>query len=468
MSNQNLNLDNVSSQIPSRGNQEEDVVVIGAGIAGLTAAIILARAGRSVIVFEQSSKVGGRARTDNIDGFYFNQGPHALYVSGAGAKVLRELGITYRGNPPPSPQYLIKHDMKYQQAASFSSILTTKLLKGLGSKIELIRFFSSLSKVNFREIQDITVEEWLKKKIHHRDVFELLITLCRVVTYANDPEIQSAGATLSQLQIAISGAGVIYLDGGWQTLVNGLISEALKANVRINTGKRVSSVKQAVIDTSTSTTTTMPLWKIHVSDGSSILTSTLVLAGSPADVQGLFRDSKPDFLSHIVDERRRRTNPARAACLDMALSTLPNPSVPFALGIDSPLFLSVHSVSAKLAPKGGALIHVMKYLGSSHEPNPKNDRLELEAFLDLIQSGWRDVVVRLRFLPSMVVYNAIVTAEQGGTLGRPEAKVPETENLYIVGDWIGSEGLLADASFASAKCAAQQILKSDQRLISYA
>jgi pyruvate/2-oxoglutarate dehydrogenase complex dihydrolipoamide dehydrogenase (E3) component len=68
----------------------------------------------------------------------------------------------------------------------------------------------------------------------------------------------------------------------------------------------------------------------------------------------------------------------------------------------------------------------------------------------------------------MVVYNAIVTAEQGGTLGRPESKVPETENLYIVGDWIGSEGLLADASFASAKCAAQQILKSDQRLISYA
>jgi pyruvate/2-oxoglutarate dehydrogenase complex dihydrolipoamide dehydrogenase (E3) component len=77
------------------------------------------------------------------------------------------------------------------------------------------------------------------------------------------------------------------------------------------------------------------------------------------------------------------------------------------------------------------------------------------------------LVVRQRFLPVMVVYNAIVTAEQGGTLGRPDTKVPETENLYIVGDWIGSEGLLADASFASAKRAAEQILKAHPKLISY-
>ena len=466
MSNQNSKFYSASSHIRDREQAEEDIVIIGAGLSGLTTAIILARAGRSVTVFEQSSKVGGRARTENIDGFYFNQGPHALYLGGAGAKILRELGIKYRGNPPPSPQYFIKHGIKYQQAPSFSSILTTKLLKGLGGKIELIRFFASLNKMNFTEIQGMTVEEWLKKRIHHRDVFDLLITLCRVVTYANDPEIQSAGATLSQLQMAISCGGVIYLDGGWQTLVDALMLEALKAKVRINTGKRVTSVKEAVITASKSTA--MPLWKIHVSDDSSILASTLVIAGSPADVEGLFGDTKPNFLSHVVGRTMRRTNPVRAVCLDVALSTLPNPSIPVAWGIDNPLFLSVHSASAKLAPKGGALIHVMKYLGSSHEPNPKNDRLELEAFLDLIQPGWRDVVVRERFLPNMVVYNAIVSAEQGGIRGRPDTKIPETENLYVVGDWIGPEGLLADASFASAKLAAQQILKAQPKLISYA
>ena len=460
MSNQNLK---VINQIDNC-EKKEDVVIIGAGLSGLTTAILLARAGRSVSIFEQSSKVGGRARTENGDGFYFNQGPHALYLSGAGAKVLRELGIKYRGSPPPSPQYFIKHNVKYQQGASFFSILTAKLLEGLGSKIELIRFFASLRKMNFNEIQSVTIEEWLKKRIHHRDVFDLLITLCRIVTYANDPKIQSAGSTLSQLQMGISG-GVIYLDGGWQTLVNGLISEALKAKVRIYSGKRVSNVKEAIINSKSGA---MPLWKINVSDGSTILASTLIIAGSPIDVQGLFRDSKPDLLSYSVGKKTsRRINPVRAACFDVALSTLPNPSIPVAVGIDSPFFLSVHSASAKLAPKGGALIHVMKYLGSTHESNPTTDKLELETFLDAIQPGWRNVVVRQRFLPVMVVYNAIVTAEQGGTLGRPDTKVPETENLYIIGDWIGSEGLLADASFASAKRAAEQILKAHPKLISY-
>lgn len=95
--------------------------------------------------------MGGRARTENIDGFYFNQGPHALYLAGAGAKILRELGVKYIGNPPPSPQYLIKHGIKYKQTSSLSSILTTKLLRGLGNKIELIRFFASLNKMNFRD-----------------------------------------------------------------------------------------------------------------------------------------------------------------------------------------------------------------------------------------------------------------------------------------------------------------------------
>ena len=43
----------------------------------------------------------------------------------------------------------------------------------------------------------------------------------RIATFANDAEIQSAGSTLSQLQIVYAG-GAVYIDRGWQTFVNGL------------------------------------------------------------------------------------------------------------------------------------------------------------------------------------------------------------------------------------------------------
>jgi phytoene dehydrogenase-like protein len=114
---------------------------------------------------------------------------------------------------------------------------------------------------------------------------------------------------------------------------------------------------------------------------------------------------------------------------------------------------------AKLGPDGGAVIHVAKYLNPATSTDAKTDEQELEQLLDLMQPGWRGVMVERRFLPHMTVYHALPTATMKGLAGRPEPTISGINNLYIAGDWVGAEGMLADASLASAKQAAMLLLQ---------
>ena len=58
-----------------------DVIIVGAGLAGLAAARTLTRAGKSVLVFEASDGVGGRVRTDIVDGFRLDRGFQVLLTA---------------------------------------------------------------------------------------------------------------------------------------------------------------------------------------------------------------------------------------------------------------------------------------------------------------------------------------------------------------------------------------------------
>ncbi len=53
---------------------ETDVVVVGAGLAGLQCARMLEHAGRAVLVVDGADDVGGRIRTDEVDGFLVDRG----------------------------------------------------------------------------------------------------------------------------------------------------------------------------------------------------------------------------------------------------------------------------------------------------------------------------------------------------------------------------------------------------------
>jgi hypothetical protein len=139
------------------------------------------------------------------------------------------------------------------------------------------------------------------------------------------------------------------------------------------------------------------------------------------------------------------------ATLDLGLDKLPEDAARVAFALDRPLYLSVHSASARLAPKGSAMAHVAKYLGDT-EPDPVAVREELEEYASLAIPQWQRHTRVTRFLP-----NLTVTAMMPTPAGRPDVDFLDMENVAIAGDWVGEDGMLADAAVASALKAASMI-----------
>ncbi len=74
------------------------VVVIGAGLAGMNAAIQLQKAGREVVLLEAAERAGGRVQTDSIDGFTCDRGfqlINAKYPELVTLKVLDKLDFRF-------------------------------------------------------------------------------------------------------------------------------------------------------------------------------------------------------------------------------------------------------------------------------------------------------------------------------------------------------------------------------------
>jgi hypothetical protein len=132
--------------------------------------------------------------------------------------------------------------------------------------------------------------------------------------------------------------------------------------------------------------------------------------------------------------------------LDLALTSAPTHR--FVIGIDEPIYLSDHGSMEEMCPPGRASVSLAQYLASGDEP----DRERLAAFAQNAGIASGDIVDE-RYLHRMTTVFAIATAASGGLAGRPPVEVPDRDGVFVVGDWVGSTGHLADAVLASARTA---------------
>jgi phytoene dehydrogenase-like protein len=85
------------------GMSEVDVLVIGAGAGGLFTAARLAHAGYRTLVVERLDKVGGRASTDDVDGFKVNTGAIVIELGGITEQTCREVEAAFEIREPNPP-----------------------------------------------------------------------------------------------------------------------------------------------------------------------------------------------------------------------------------------------------------------------------------------------------------------------------------------------------------------------------
>lgn len=417
-----------------------DSVIVGGGLAGLTASVYLAKAGQKVAVLEKSGRFGGRADTVTKNGVKLNLGGHALYRGGAACEILQELGITLEGNTPSLKTYGLWKNKTYLMPTGMLSMISCPLLSVSG-KMELTRLMMKLGKIDASAVPPVSLREWTEQEVRDPMVRHLFYALTRTATYVNDPDLLRAPSTLKQLKRALT-ESVLYLDGGWETIVSKLRRLAEKYGAAMLSGKNATGIVH----------NRGQVRQVRCSDGTLLEADAVIVTASPAEAFRMIKDAERTSLQ----KWKEQALPIKAACLDLGLRTLPNANHQFAMGIDQPLLFTNQSRAAKLSDDGTSVVHLLKYNGVRHGDAQEDEAL-LEKTLDTLQPGWRQEVAARQYLPNITVVHDF---DHTGRQELPGPAVPQIGGLYVAGDWAGHGELLVDASFASARRAALHILQT--------
>jgi phytoene dehydrogenase-like protein len=404
-----------------------DVVVVGAGLAGLTAAVSAAGEGRRVALLD-GRRAGGRAMTSDHGTVRFNQGPHALFRGGAGWAVLQGLGIEPAGEPPSADIHGLRHGALHPLPRRAGALARTHLLRPR-SRVQAARLLSGLARIDPATVAGRSAATWFDELGLHPDTRDLITMLARTSTYVGEMEHLAADIALRQLQASLA-SGVRYLHGGWQQLVDALADLARRREVVTRTDDPVVTVRPRAGS-----------WWISTAAGRQLdAPAVVVAAGSPANAATLLGGEAP---------WGRVGSDVTAACLDVASRRAATPPVVF--GVGEPLYLSTHCPPAALAPDGTTVIAVMRYRGIGEQGDPTADRAQLRRLRTLVGIGDADVVHE-RYLHRITVVHGLPPID-GGLAGRPPVAVDDADGLYLAGDWVGPAGWLADASLASGEAA---------------
>ncbi|WP_108665969.1 phytoene desaturase family protein [Euzebya rosea] len=221
--------------------QNYDVIVIGAGAAGLSAAALLAKEGKSVLVVERSPYLGGRGMATPDEGYELNLGAHLMEDSGSGlTRIFEHVGKTLGHGPSNTDMPVWNHET--EQWGSIRDRYS-------GSKDELKAVIKALVDTPYEELErwdDRPMRAWIQQYTNHQGVIDLFEFITVMECMTEDWWDHSASENLFVRKMHYeeknTAAYSYWPVGGWQKLFADLRDAIEEHGGEVRLGQPVSRV----------------------------------------------------------------------------------------------------------------------------------------------------------------------------------------------------------------------------------
>jgi phytoene dehydrogenase-like protein len=364
-----------------------EITIIGGGVAGLSAAITCAENGAHVRLYEAHENVGGRARS--TDGLYkANLGPHAIYKGGFLWDWLSDRDLL-----PPLARPLLTGVRFHYEGAIHRTPPLSLIPPGLR-----LRGRSAPVDQDFRS--------WVSDHADAR-TSDMLSSLAGVYTFHHDPGELSAAFVWERTERLLLSARppARFIVGGWSMLVEGLERRARSLGVEIVTGQRVEALPEP----------------------------PLIVALEMRDARRLLGDDSLQGLS------------GHTATLDLGLQE--RRGDPWIVSdLESSGWAERYSAQdPSLAPDGEQLVQAQMPIRPDESADEAAQRLE--RLLDASFEDWRG---RVTWRRRQVMDGRSGALDLPGRTWRDRPAVNRGDGVFLCGDQVAAPGCLSEVSFASA------------------
>lgn len=425
-----------------------DVVVIGAGYAGMSAAALLANAGRKVFVLEESGTIGGRASSCRDEKGYIREygaHSHRLAYRGIASEVFRRLGEEIDFLPEAKDAKLIFKGRLWERPNGIKGFLKTPMLSFRG-RLVLLALLAKIKKADPAKWYNRTLLAFYKTSLQHPEV-EAFLPFFGMTVMCPDPDKVSAGEVIDFLQRALAaGIGVGEPRGGslrmFSTLRsyvenNGWIHLCEKAEKILIENGRVTAVKTG---------------KATYAASQIIFAARLPLILEMID-NTLLPAATLDYI--------RKIESSSSLVIDFITDRPVSDIQSGILGVDVPVWARFQSNADSSFTPCGKYLSTWGIMLPWHFDGDKQIVVEAEKRLknaiSAVFPNFLQEVVEERKIVASVMNGNVLTPEHSKP-HRPDIQCPSVDGLYFIGDTVRGDGCSGDISFSSAMKAVDIIL----------